>query len=174
MTSAGLRFGNRVRRVVAGDDLVGELGHARDLHELTRPQLRPHPADEGPEAKPLVRGRPPRVEAGVRDHEPGHALGPLGCEAEADRPAPVVDDDRQVSQVELVDEALDRCVMAVVRVPVALDRLVRAAEAEVVGREHAGDRGDRRDRLAVEERPGRLAVQEQDRVARALVQVVHP
>ena len=70
-------------------------------------------------------------------------------------------------------EPLDRPVVAVVGVA-SIGRLVRAAEAEVVGRDRARRPGERRDQLAVEERPGRLAVQQQHRVARALVEVVHP
>ena len=46
-----------------------------------------------------------------------------------------------VTQVELVGEALDRRVVEVVRVVLDPRRLVRAAEAEVVGREGATDAG---------------------------------
>ena len=63
--------------------------------------------------------------------------------------------------------------MAVVRVPLALRRLVRATEAEVVGRDAARDARERRDHLAVEKRPRRLAVQEQHGIAFAFVEVVH-
>ena len=65
--------------------------------------------------------------------------------------------------------------VAVVRVPVALGRLVGAAEAGVVGHDHAVPAVDQRpDHLPVEVRPGRLAVEADDRVARALVEVVQP
>src|SRR5581483_11030312 len=78
------------------------------------------------------------------------------------------------AQVELLHNAPDRRGVAVVRVPAALGRLIRASEAEVVGCDAASLAGERRDQLAVEERPRRLAVQQQDRFARALVDVVQP
>ena len=91
-----------------------------------------------------------------------------------DRPAPVLHDDRRLAQVELVGEPLDRGVVEVVGVVVDLRGLVRATEAEVVRRDDARHRSERRDQLPIEERPGRLAVQEQDGVARAFLDVVHP
>ena len=120
------------------------------------------------------RRRAARADSGVEDHEPRDAVGVLDREPKSDRPAPVLDDDGRVAQVELVGEALDRRVVEVVGVVLDPRRLVRAAEAEVVGRDGASDTRDRRDHLAIQERPGRLAVQEQHRIARALVDVVHP
>ena len=65
--------------------------------------------------------------------------------------------------------------VAVVGVPAAVGRLVRAAEAGVVGADHAlPGRHQRRQHLAVEVGPGRLAVEADDRVALALVHVVQP
>ena len=62
------------------------------------------------EAQPLVGGRPAAADAGVHDHEPADPVGMLDREAEPDRPAPVLDDDGRVAQVELLDEADDRAV----------------------------------------------------------------
>ena len=67
----------------------------------------------------------------------------------------------------------DRCAVPVERVPLGVRRLVRPAEAEVVGRDHPRHRSEWRNQLPVEVRPRRLAVQEQGRVAGALVDVVH-
>ena len=52
-----------------------------------------------------------------------------------DRPAPVLDDDGRLAQVELVGETLDRSVVEVVGVVLDPGRLVGAPEAEVVGRD---------------------------------------
>ena len=71
------------------------------------------------------------------------------------------------------DEPLDRLVVEVVGVVLEACGLVGAAEAEVVGRDDAGDRGEGRDHLPVEERPARLAVEQEDRVALAFLDVVH-
>src|SRR6187551_3547335 len=98
----------------------------------------------------------------------------LDREPQPDGPAPVVDDDRQPGEVELLDEPRDRPVMAVVRVPAGLDGLVGAPEAEVVGRDDPRRRGERRDQLPVQVAPRRLAVEQQHGIAGALVDPVHP
>ena len=48
------------------------------------------------------------ADARVEDHDPRHAVGVGDGEAEPDRPAPVVDDERQPLELELEREALDR------------------------------------------------------------------
>ena len=65
--------------------------------------------------------------------------GSFDREPQPDRPAPVLDDDRRLAQVELVGETLDRLVVEVVRVVLDPGRLVGAAEAEIVGRDRARD-----------------------------------
>ena len=130
-------------------------------------------AHEVAEAQPLLRRRPAAADAGVHDHEPRDPVGVLDGEAQADRPAPVLDDDGEVAQVELLDEPRDRADVEVVGVVLEPERLVGAAEAEVVGRDRAGDGVELGDDLAVEVRPRRLAVEEQHRRAGALVEVVH-
>ena len=134
-----------------------------DPDELAGDEVGADAADELAEAQPLLRGRAAGADPGVQDHEPRDAIRPLDGEPEPDRPAPVLDDDGRLAQVELVGEALDRCVVEVVGVVLDPRRLVRAAEAEVVGRDDAGGVGDRRDQLAVEERPRRLAVEQEHR-----------
>ena len=134
----------------------------------------PSASDPVAEAQPLLRRRPAAADPGVHDHEARDPVGLLDREAEPDRAAPVLDDDGGVAQVELLDEPRDRPGVEVVGVVVEPERLVGAAEAEVVGRDRAGGRRQLRDDLAVEVRPGRLAVQQQHRRARALVEVVQP
>ena len=124
-------------------------------------------------AEPLLRRRPPAADARVHDHEPADPVGALDREPEADRPAPILDDDGRVAEVELVGEPLDRADVEVVAVVLEPERLVGAAEAEVVGRDRPRRRRQLRDDRAVEVRPRRLAVQEQDGGAVALVEVVH-
>ena len=170
---ARLRLGHGPRRAVGLLDLVAHRLHGRDAHELAGDQVGADAAEEVAEAQPLVRRRPAAADAGVHDHEPRDAVGLLDGEAEADRPAPVLDDDREVAQVELLDEPRDRAGVEVVGVVLAAERLVGAAEAEVVGRDRAGRRDELGDDLAVEVRPGRLAVQQQDGRPGALVEVVH-
>ncbi len=85
-----------------------------------------------------------------------------------------MDDDGQVEQVELVHEPLDRAVVQVVRVVLDAGWLVGAAEAEVVGRDHAADLRERRDQLPVQERPGRLAMEQENGRALAFRDEVHP
>ena len=102
----------------------------------------------------------------------------LADQAQADEPAPVLADQRDVGQVEPVEEQLAHPLDVTGEGVVgALGRLVRSAEADQVGghdlqpgtREHGNH-------LAVEVRPRRLAVQQQHDRRRgiALPQVVHP
>ena len=104
----------RARR--SREHLLGELGHARDLHELARNQVRPHAPHELAEAQPLGRRRTAGADPGVQDDDLSDALGVLDGEPQPDRAAPVLDDDRRLAQVELVHEPLDRGVVEVVRV----------------------------------------------------------
>ena len=171
---AGLRLRRRERGVVALDDLVRKLCDGRDPDELAGNEVGTDPADEVTESQPLLRRSPARPNSGIEDHEPGDAIRALDREPQSDRPAPVLDDDGGIAQVELVGEALDRRKVEVVGVVLDPGRLVRAPEPEVVGRDGASGTRDGRDHLAIQERPGRLAVQEQHRIARALVDVVHP
>ena len=169
----GLRLGHRPRRAVGLLDLVAHRLHCRDPDELAGNDVRADAAHEVAEAEPLLGRRPAAADTGVHDHEPRNAVRVLDGEAEPDRPAPVLDDDGEVAQVELLDEPDDRADLEVVGVVLEPERLVGAAEAEVVGRDRACGRAELGDDLAVEVRPGRLAVQEEDRRARAFVEVVH-
>ena len=108
-----------------------------------------------------------RTDPGVEDDEALHALGVLDGETQPDRPAPVLHDDRRPAEVELLREPLDRGVVEVVRVVLDPGGLVRASEAEVVGRDDPAHGGQRRDQLPAQERPARLAVEQQHRVARS-------
>ena len=97
----------------------------------------------------------------------------LGHQAQPDQAAPVLANEGDAAQVEAFEEKGAHPVdVALVRVVLAAHRLVRAPEAHQVGR-HPAVPGlhEERDHLAVEEAPGGLAVQHQNRggVARPLV-----
>src|SRR3954469_6665274 len=166
------RLGDGEGSAVAGDHLVGRRLHDGELDKLSGDDLRADTPHERLESQPRV-VRSACADARVHDHETRDAVGILDREAEADRAAPVLDDERDVLQIELPREARDRLDMAIVGVPLAFGRLVGAAEAEVVRRDAARDARERRDHLAVEKRPRRLAVQQQDRVTFTLVEVMH-
>src|SRR4029079_2425403 len=82
-------------------------------------------------------------------------------------------DEREPLEGERVDKALDRLDVTVVGVPADVGRLVRAAEADQVGRYDARALRERWNHLAPEKRPGRFAVQQQHGVSAAFVDVVH-
>ena len=69
----------------------------------------------------------------LHDHEPADPVGSLDRGPEPDRPAPVLDDDGRVAEVErsASRSTSGRGFVAVVLEP---ERLVGAAEAEAVGR----------------------------------------
>ncbi len=96
----------------------------------------------------------------------------LDRQPQPDRAAPVVDDRGRVADVEFLQQGRDQFDVAVVGVPTEIGGLVGATEAGVVGGDAAVTGvAHRRDHLAPEERPGRLAVEEDDRLALALVEV---
>ena len=96
-------------------------------------------------------------------------------EAQAGRPTPVVADHRQALQIQLADQARQVRDMPVEAVRLLAGRLLGQAEADHVGDDDAVSRiHQRRDDVAIEEAPGRIAVQQQDGIAGALIDVMHP
>ncbi len=80
-------------------------------------------------------------------------------------------------EVERLQQRVEALDVAVEPVGLLARRLVRAAKAEMVGDDRAvAVRNERPDEIAVEEAPGRVAVEEHDgaAIAGALVHVVHP
>ena len=129
---AGLARRVGVGRVVGGDDVVAGIGVAGAAHEeADREVLRA--LDEVAERDPgvghaLVAGEEAGVDGSTSAGDPvrrarPRARSPIG-------PAPVVDDDGRVAEVELARRsARERRRVPVVGVPVEVDRLVGAAEA---------------------------------------------
>ena len=113
-----------------------------------------------------VAGRQP----GVRRDHAGEPVGMLGHQPQPDQPAPVLADQRHVAQVEVVEGELAHPLdVPRERVVRHRQRLVGPAEPDQVRRD-APDPGvgQHRDHVPVEERPRRLAVQQQrDRPVRA-------
>lgn len=93
-------------------------------------------------------------------------------ETEADGPAPVLDHQRQVAEAELVDEAFEHGAVFARCEPVA-GRCGRHAVAGEVERDATELVLQAGDDLPVEERPGRVSVQDQDRLARARARAAH-
>jgi hypothetical protein len=92
-------------------------------------------------------------------------------DGEADRAAPVLDHHRQVAEVQPQDELLEDIGVLGRREAVARCRRGEA-EAGVVDGDAAVAIAKPLDDLAIEERPGRVAVQKQQRRSAALVDVV--
>ena len=106
-------------------------------------------------------------QAAVGHDDAGEAVGVLGRHPEPHQAAPVLADEGDVVQVELVEEGrahpLD---VAGVGVVGPLGRLVGAAEAHQVGRDAPQPGVDEHgDHVAVQEAPGRLPVHEQHHLA---------
>ncbi len=172
---AGLVALVRERRVVGG-----RLGvvHARcrALEQLAAGQIRLRVGIGSPLLEAL--GHRTGAERRVHDEQPGEALGHRERQGQSEQTAPVLHHQHHVAQIQPLDELEHGVAMAVEAVPVVGVGLVRATEAEPVGRHHAhAGRREDRDHLAVEIAPARLTMQAQRRdrsVARAFVEVVHP
>jgi hypothetical protein len=113
-------------------------------------------------------GEQPRVE----HHDLGDPPGMLHRQSQSDRSAPIVHHYRRGAQIELLQQRRDRLGVPVIAVPIQPHRLVRAAESGQVGRDAPVARvTNRRDHLAPQKRPCRLAVAEDHRFAVALVEM---
>ena len=97
----------------------------------------------------------------VRVEEPGEAILHLDRRPQPDGTAPVLDRDYGVTQVQMLDQRLDRGHVPVVRVPIDLGRFIGASEAGVVGCHDAEVSGQHRHHAAVEIGPIRLTVEQQ-------------
>ena len=136
---ARLRLGRRERRVVRLAHLVREPLRRAGLDEPPDVERAAELAHDGAEAQPRLARRPAAADAGVEDDEPLDALRMLDGEAQPDRAAPVVHDERQLASGRAPRRAAAIDVdVAVVRVPADLGRLVRAAEADQVRRDARG------------------------------------
>ena len=118
-----------------------------------------------------------RVQHGVGGDDPADETRIGVEETEADRSAPVLDDERDPRQADGRDERSEPVDVAAHRVGRTVDRLVGPAEAdEVRGHGPQPPFGQTRHDRPVEVRPRGLPVQQENRlgVGRALIDVVHP
>jgi hypothetical protein len=91
-------------------------------------------------------------------------FGKARHQPQADQPAPVLAEQRDVLQVEGEQPFADPVDMTFERIIGPRRRLVRLAEADEIGGQHAmAARRQRRDHVAIEKTPARLAVQQQHR-----------
>ena len=96
-------------------------------------------------------------------------------EAQASRAAPVVADHHQALQIKLADETRQIRDVSIEAVRLLAGRFLGQAEPD-----HVGDDDtiacihQRRNHIPVEESPGRITVQQQDRIAGALIDIMHP
>ena len=115
-------------------------------------------------------------QAGVEDHDAAHPLGLLDREAQADRAAPVVDDERRVAEVEVLEQCRHQLGVAVVactsRGRSACPSARSPRRSGATQRKPASRTGGITLRQRI--RPRRLAVEEDDRRPLALVDVREP
>ena len=168
---AGLARRRGERRLVRADHLSVELGGRRALHDHPDRQVGRALGKGTPGHKALA--HPSREQPSVHHHEPADLVGVLDSPAQPDRTAPVLNDDRYVVQVDLLEVARERLDMALVGVPILIGRLVGPAEADEVRAYNAVSVCDQCvEHVPVQVAPVRLAVETQHRWPRAFVEVV--
>ena len=152
------------------DSPVGQ--HIVPAHQVWRYQWRVHGApweQAGMEFRWRRRPRP-----GAHDGQRPYTFRVAHREAEAGRAAPVVAHDREAAQIKLTDKAGEIGDVPVEAVRMLARWLLGQAEADHIGDDDAVSRLDQgRNNPAVEEAPGRVAVQQQNGIARALIDIVH-
>ena len=158
---ADLALLGRERRVVRRPDLA--------VIPRTQPAATSRPMSSTPPSRP-PRGNPPDLghvevsgrEAGVGGHDAREPVGVLGHQPQPEQPAPVLSDEGDVAQVEVVHDQPRAHSTWRAKVWSPCERLVRPPEPDHVGR-HAPDAGlgEDPDHVPVQERPRRLAVQQQ-------------
>ena len=116
-------------RVVRRADVVVEPLRGPGLDEPADVERAAELAHDLAEPQPPLARRRAAADAGVEQDEPLDALGMLDRDAQADRAAPVVHDEREPRQVELLDEPRDRVDVAVVRVPADVRRACRSGRS---------------------------------------------
>ena len=114
-----------------------------------------------------------RPTPGVRDDETLDALRMLAREVEADRPAPIRHEQGDVTKVEVIEKRGEPVRVTFRMMVLAPGAARREAETDMVGRNAAELRPKHLDRITEFERPSRVAVDEHERLAFALVDEVH-
>ena len=161
------------RRLVRAEDIHGPcrgrcVGHDHPDREILGLFDECAPGDE-----PRTRGGVSGEQTRVHDDEAIETVGVLDGQAQADRAAPILDDGGGCVEIEVLDEVGHELDVAVVGVERRVGGFVGHAEAGVVGDDAAVPGcGQRPDDLAGQETPRRLAVEQDDRLAGTLIEVV--
>src|SRR5579883_1159063 len=128
------------------------------------------------EVRRLLRVAPPTQEGfagrlvpggkkGVGSDYASEASFVLGSEPQANQPAPILADKRDVPEIQRRDQAIHPIDVALVGVILTPRRLIRAPEAYQIGHDGTiASSGNNRDHLTIEIAPGWLPVQHQDRL----------
>ena len=141
-------------------------------HQIRPDQGRVHGAPWEQAGVEFRRGRRPRP--GAHDGQRAYSFLVAHRKAQAGWSAPVVAHHCQTTQIELADKAGEVGDMPIETMRLLTGRFLGQAKADHVGDDDAVSRIDqRRDHAAVEEAPGRIAMQQQDGVADALIDIVH-
>ncbi len=183
--------GQQSRRRIGQDGRIGGLGArpeffpvyhrqidaARGERVVASEQIRPGERrvhDPPREYAGMELGRRQRPRPGAHQHQRTHTLSVGQREAEAGRAAPIVADQRDALEIELAQQRREIGDMAVETMRVFPRRLLRKPESDHVGDDHAAPgRRQRFYEIAIEKAPGRVAVQQHQRIAGSLVDVVH-
>src|SRR5215472_244367 len=145
----------------------------RPRYEVERERQRAsdRPAhDPAEHAKTPFRGQRPGER--VTNDQAAHQFRPAAAEAEADRPAPVLDHHGHVLQSKTINEALENPTVFS-RGEVIARGCVRQTVAGEVERDAPEVAPQRGDDLPIEETPGGITVQEQEGIAGAFIDVVN-
>src|SRR6266850_2794522 len=111
---------------------------------------------------------------GTHDHERTNAVRIGKCKAETGRAAPIVTNYSRAANVELPEQACQICDVTVEIVRLFADGFLRQAKPDHVWNNHAPTGGRQRlYEFPIQESPGGVAVQENNRIASPFIDVVH-
>lgn len=146
------------------------------LHERGDIEIGLRPVERAPRLESRSRRRFCGGERGIHHDQAAEAVGHRHRQCQADQPAPILTDQRDVRQVQCLYQVEQRVAVKVETVRGLVHRLVRTAEADQVGCDYPAGRGEYRDHLAIEVGPRRLAVQAQEHGAspRPFIDEMHP
>ena len=173
---ADLEAARREGRVVGGYCLITQGRGATCLDDAANREPGAEAGKGAPDQKGLGNRVSPGGQPAIAQYRTGKALRAVGQHAQADQRAPVLTKQGGVLQLDRLHPGAHPLHMVAVRVVSRVRGFVGAAKADQVRRQHAVTGGDQhRDHLAVQVRPGGLAVHQQHRrrVEWALVDVGH-
>ena len=150
---------------------MGDCHVQRGAGESVQPahQNRPQAGRAANADSPRHRRRAKR--AGVEQHHPRKSLRRSQRRSQADRPAPILRHERHIAQIQLGDKS--RQIVDMRRQPIIeRRRLVAEPAADVIRRDDAMMAAPSGDQVPPVERPGRIAMHQQQRRAAAFVKIM--